>query len=141
MYTNGAINEKIMSMSAKLTLKRLDITLLLDSYQLPDDPRLDSTWAAKSLAQTEFLKPNNRTQPRNHDQDPNYLKTRASTRLQLAHATASGCAMCQRLAQTPPRLRRLDRLRRCIRLGKPIFDLFGTVSTLSNLISTLFKVK
>ena len=30
---NGAINEKMVSISAKLTVKRLDITLLLESYQ------------------------------------------------------------------------------------------------------------
>ena len=30
---NGAINEKMVDMSAKLTTKRHDITLLLESYQ------------------------------------------------------------------------------------------------------------
>ena len=31
---NGAINEKMVSISAKLTVKRLDITLLLESIEL-----------------------------------------------------------------------------------------------------------
>ena len=46
---NGAINEKIVSMSAKLTINRLDITLLLESYQLfRPDYRLEHTHTAKS---------------------------------------------------------------------------------------------
>ena len=37
---NGAINEKTVSMSAILTIKRLDIILLLESYQLQSRPNI-----------------------------------------------------------------------------------------------------